>query len=53
MFDKLDFIEERYNELTEKISDPDVLADRERWSKLVKEHSDMTRSSKNTRSIKI
>lgn len=42
MFDKLDFIEERYNELTEKISDPDVLADRERWSKLVKEHSDMT-----------
>ena len=42
MFDKLDFIEERYNELTEKISDPDALADRERWSKLVKEHSDMT-----------
>lgn len=42
MFDKLDFIEERYNALTEKISDPDVLADRERWSKLIKEHSDMT-----------
>ena len=42
MFDKLDFIEERYNDLTEKISDPDVLADRERWSKLIKEHSDMT-----------
>lgn len=42
MFDKLAFIEERYNDLTEKISDPDVIADRENWSKLIKEHSDMT-----------
>lgn len=42
MFDKLAFIEERYNDLTEKISDPDIIADRENWSKLIKEHSDMT-----------
>lgn len=42
MFEKLAFIEERFNLLTEKISDPAVMADRNEWSKLVKEHSDMS-----------
>lgn len=42
MFEKLSFIEERHEELSQKISDPDVIADQETWRKLCKEHSDMT-----------
>lgn len=42
MFEKLAFIEERYEILTKNISDPEVMADREKWTALVKEHSDMT-----------
>ncbi len=42
MFDKLAFIEEKYEELSLKISDPDVIADIDTWRKLMKEHSDMT-----------
>lgn len=42
MFDKLSFIEQQYDMLAEKISDPDVIADMDVWKKLCKEHSDMT-----------
>lgn len=42
MFEKLAFLEERYEELTTKISDPSVIADQETWRKLCKEHSDLT-----------
>ena len=42
MFDKLAFIEERYNTLASQISDPDVIADQDKWRKLMKEHSDIT-----------
>ena len=42
MFDKLSFIESRYEELSEKVSDPDVIADQETWRKLCKEQSDIT-----------
>ncbi|MGE4282152.1 MAG: peptide chain release factor 1 [Clostridia bacterium] len=42
MFDKLAFIEERYEELSKKISDPDVIAAQELWRKYCKEHSDIT-----------
>lgn len=42
MFQKLDDVEKRYNELTEQISDPDVIARTNEWQKLMKEHSDMT-----------
>ena len=42
MFDKLAFIEEKYEELSQKISDPEVIADIDSWRKLMKEHSDMT-----------
>lgn len=42
MFEKLSFIEEQYEELSKKISDPDVIADQETWRKLMKEHSDLT-----------
>lgn len=42
MFDKLSFIEGRYEELSAKISDPEVIADQSQWQKLCKEHSDIT-----------
>ncbi|MBE7010846.1 MAG: peptide chain release factor 1 [Ruminococcaceae bacterium] len=42
MFEKLSFIEERFTQLAEKISDPEVIADQETWRKLCKEHSDIT-----------
>ncbi len=42
MFQKLDDVEKRYDELTEKISDPEVISRTNEWQKLMKEHSDMT-----------
>ena len=42
MFDKLAFIEEKYEDLSKKISDPQIIADNETWSKYCKEHSDIT-----------
>lgn len=42
MFEKLAFIEERYEQLSKQISDPDVIADQDKWRKLMKEHSDIT-----------
>lgn len=41
MFDKLEFIEEKYQELSEKISDAEVIADQKLWQKLMKEHADL------------
>ena len=41
MFEKLESVEKRYEELTTKISDPEVIADTNEWRKLVKEHSSM------------
>jgi peptide chain release factor 1 len=42
MFDKLDFILEKYESLNLKISDPEVISDNKTWQKLMKEHSDLT-----------
>lgn len=42
MFDKLNFLEEKYKELNSLISDPDVIADQERWRRLMKEQKDLT-----------
>lgn len=42
MFEKLSFIEKQYDELAQKISDPEVIANQELFRKLCKEHSDMT-----------
>ena len=42
MFDKLDEIKNKYAELTKLISQPDVIADQNKWTKLVKEHSSLT-----------
>ena len=41
MFEKLELVEKRYDELTTQISDPEVIANTNEWRKLVKEHSSM------------
>ena len=41
MFDKLDFITEKYNELAEKVADPAVIADQKTWQKHMKEMSEI------------
>ena len=42
MFDKLSFIEQQYEDLGKRISDPEVIADQSLWQKLCKEHADIT-----------
>ncbi len=42
MFDKLEFIEEKFESLGHKISDPEVIANQKEWMKLSKEYSDLT-----------
>ena len=37
MFDKLDFITEKYDELSKKVSDPDVINNQPVWQKYIKE----------------
>ena len=41
MFDKLEEVEKRYEELTKMISDPQVIANQTEWQQLMKEHSSM------------
>ncbi|ABW20111.1 peptide chain release factor 1 [Alkaliphilus oremlandii] len=41
MLDKLAFLEEKYEDLSEKISEPEIINDQPQWKKLVKEHSDL------------
>ena len=42
MLEKLEKIVEKYEELTKKVGDPEVIADNRTWQKLVKEHSELT-----------
>ena len=42
MFDKLEGVEKRYEELTKMISDPEVIARTSEWQKLMKEHAEIT-----------
>ncbi len=42
MFQKLEDVEKRYEDLTEKISDPEVIAQNKEWQKMMKEHSELT-----------
>ncbi|MBR0350388.1 MAG: peptide chain release factor 1 [Clostridia bacterium] len=39
MFDKLETVEKRYDEITKLISDPEVIANQAEWQKLMKEHA--------------
>ncbi len=41
MFDKLEFIEEKYEDLTFKISDPNIINDQSIWQKYMKEHAEI------------
>lgn len=41
MFDNLDAIEQKYEDLTVKISDPEIISNQVEWRKMMKEHSDL------------
>ena len=41
MFKNLEEIEVKYEDLTRKISDPEVISNQEEWRKMMKEHSDI------------
>ena len=41
MFDKLDFITEKYQELSEKVADPAVISDQKTWQKYMKEMAEI------------
>lgn len=41
MLDKLAFIENKYQELSERMMDPELINDREEWQRVMKEHSDI------------
>lgn len=41
MFEKLEAVEKRYDELTKMIADPEVIANQSEWQKLMKEHANI------------
>ena len=41
MFQKLEDVEKRYEELNSKIADPEVIADQVNWQKYMKEHASL------------
>ena len=41
MFEKLEAVEKRYEELTKMIADPEVIANQAEWQKLMKEHANI------------
>ena len=41
MFEKLEAVEKRYDELTKMIADPEVISNQSEWQKLMKEHASM------------
>ncbi len=41
MFQKLDFIQEKYDELSMKVSDPEIIANQSQWQKLAREMGEM------------
>ncbi len=41
MLNKLEVLEDKYKELSEKIADPEVINDQKVWQKLIKEHADL------------
>ena len=52
MFDKLDGILERYDEIMEQLNDPNVVSDQNNFRKLMKEQSDLAPIVKLTKLIK-
>ena len=41
MFDQLEELVEKFNIINDQISQPEIIADQERWQKLMKEHSEL------------
>ena len=41
MFQKLEAVEKRFEELTEKISDPEIIANQNEWREFMKEHAEL------------
>lgn len=41
MLDRLNFLENKYDELSIKISDPSIMANQKEWQKLCKEHAEL------------
>ena len=41
MFEKLEAVEKRFEELTQKISDPNVIANQNEWREFMKEHAEL------------
>jgi len=41
MFDKLDFISDKYDELSAKVSNPEIIANQALWQKYAKEMGEM------------
>ncbi|RYD01335.1 hypothetical protein N752_30540 [Desulforamulus aquiferis] len=41
MLDKLQALEDKYEQLEAQVSDPEIIADRVKWQQLVKAHSDL------------
>ena len=39
MFEKLEVVEKRYEELTKQIGDPEIIANQSEWQKAIKEHA--------------
>ncbi|HAG05012.1 MAG TPA: peptide chain release factor 1 [Lachnospiraceae bacterium] len=42
MLEKLEALKRRYDELSESVSDPEVIADNKKWQELMKEHSELS-----------
>ena len=43
MFDKLKGVEDRFLEIEKKLSDPEVVNDRETYQRVVREHADLNK----------
>ena len=41
MFQKLEEVEKRYEEITQKISDPEIISKQDQWQTLMKEHAEI------------
>ena len=41
MFEKFDWLLDRYQELSEALSQPDIIADQPKWQALLKEHASL------------
>ena len=52
MFEKLEVVEKRYDELTNQIADPEVISNTGEWQKLMKEHSSIEEIVKKYREYK-